>query len=76
MTDPGLQRAAGFAALGAAAVGLLYSISFVLVSRASPGTGALLSALFLLLGGLLTILALAGVYDRRRVVLTPRLSRT
>jgi hypothetical protein len=61
-----LQRAAGPAAFGAAAVGLLYSISFVLVSRASPATGAVLSSLFLLLGGLLTIAALAGVYERRR----------
>lgn len=66
MTDPALQRAAGLAALAAALVGLLYSVSFVVVSRLSPPAGALLSALFLLLGGLLTILALAGVYDRRR----------
>jgi hypothetical protein len=64
-----LQRAAGFAALATAAVGLLYSISFVLVSRASPSTGAVLSALFLLLGGVLTVVALAGVYDRRRQAL-------
>jgi len=66
VTDPALQRAAGLAALAAAATGLLYSISFVLVSRASPSTGGLLSALFLLLGGLLTVLVLVGVYDRRR----------
>jgi hypothetical protein len=61
-----LQRAAGLAALAAAVVGLLYSISFVVVSRLSPAAGGLLSALFLLLGGLFTIVALAGVYDRRR----------
>jgi hypothetical protein len=61
-----LQRAAGLAALAAAVVGLLYSISFVVVSRLSPAAGGLLSALFLLLGGLLTVVALAGVYDRRR----------
>lgn len=73
MTDPFLQRAAGLAAFATAAVGLLYSISFVLVSRASPSTGALLSALFLLLGGVLTVIALAGVYDRRREAL-PALS--
>jgi hypothetical protein len=66
VTDPALQRAAGLAALAAAVVGLLYSISFVVVSRLSPAAGGLLSALFLLLGGLLTIVALAGVYDRRR----------
>jgi hypothetical protein len=61
-----LQRAAGLAALAAAVVGLLYSVSFVVVSRLSAPAGGLLSALFLLLGGLLTIVALAGVYDRRR----------
>jgi hypothetical protein len=66
VTDPGLQRAAGLAALAAALVGLLYSLSFVVVSRLSPAAGALLSSFFLLLGGLFTIVALAGVYDRRR----------
>lgn len=54
------------AALLAAAVGLLYSVSFVLVSRYSPAAGAFLSALFLLLGGLLGLLAFVGVYERRR----------
>lgn len=66
MTDPAMKRAAGLAALAAAAVGLLYSISFVIVSRLSPSAGRLLSALFLLLGGLLTVVVLTGVYDRRR----------
>jgi hypothetical protein len=69
VTDPALQREAGLAALGAAVMGLLYSVSFVVVSRLSPQAGALLSALFLLLGGLLTTVALAGVYDRRRELL-------
>jgi hypothetical protein len=68
-----LQRAAGLAAVAAALVGLLYSLSFVALSRLSPPAGALLSALFLLLGGLFTIAALAGVYDRRRDAL-PALS--
>ena len=66
MTDPSLQRAAAAAAIAAAVVGLLYSISFVVVSRLSPASGALLSALFLLLGGLLGVVAFLGVYDRRR----------
>ena len=69
MTDPALQRAAGLAALAAAVVGLLYSVSFVVVSRLSAPAGGFLSALFLLVGGLLTIVALAGVYDRRREAL-------
>jgi hypothetical protein len=66
VTDPDLQRAAAAAAIAAAVAGLLYSISFVVVSRFNPGAGALLSALFLLLGGLLGVVAFAGVYDRRR----------
>ena len=66
MTDPSLQRAAAAAAIAAAVVGLLYSISFVVVSRLNPASGALLSALFLLLGGLLGVVAFLGVYDRRR----------
>jgi hypothetical protein len=66
VTDPSLQRAAAAAAIAAAVVGLLYSISFVVVSRLNPASGALLSALFLLLGGLLGVVAFLGVYDRRR----------
>jgi hypothetical protein len=61
-----LQRAAGLAALAAALAGFLYSISFVLVSRLDGRAGSLLGAIFLLLGGLLTLVALVGVYDRRR----------
>jgi hypothetical protein len=66
VTDPSLQRAAAAAAIAAAVVGLLYSISFVVVSRLNPASGALLSALFLLLGGLFGVVAFLGVYDRRR----------
>lgn len=50
MTDPALQRAAGLAALAAAVVGLLYPVSFVVVSRLRPPEGGLLSALLMLLG--------------------------
>ena len=66
MSDPGLQRGAGLAALAAAAVGLAYSISFVVISRLSAGAGALLSAVFLLAGGLLAVFVLTGIYDRFR----------
>lgn len=58
------RRAAGSAALLAAAVGLLYSISFVLVTRANAGLGAALSAAFLGLGGLLGAAALLGLHRR------------
>ena len=59
MTDLALQRAAGLAALAAAVVGLLYSVSFVVVTRLSSPAGALLSAL----AG-----ALAAAPARRRLV--------
>lgn len=66
MGDPGLQREAGVAAVAVAVGNLAYSFSFVVVSRVSPRPGATLSAIFLLVGGLLTVLVLAGVYDRFR----------
>ena len=66
MSDPGLQRGAGLAALAAAAAGLAYSISFVVLSRVSPGAGRLLSSIFLLAGGVLSVFVLAGLYDRLR----------
>ena len=69
MSDPGLQRGAGLAALAAAAVGLAYSVSFVLIARVSATAGAFLSALFLLAGGLLAVFVLAGLYDRFREAL-------
>lgn len=51
-------RRFGFAALGAAAVGLAYSVSFVLLAN------LLLASLFLLLGGLLAATVLVGVVTR------------
>src|SRR2546421_603828 len=49
----GYDRAASIAAVLAGLSGLLYSVSFVLVSRAAPAAGAGLAAAFLLLGALL-----------------------
>lgn len=51
---------AGWAAFFAAAAGLLYAVSFVVLKS------AMLSALFLLLGGLGAIFAWTGLYDRFR----------
>lgn len=52
------QRNAGLAAIGAAVVGLGYSISFVLLRN------VLLSSLFLMLGGLLSLVALVALFER------------
>ena len=48
----------------AGACGLLYSVSFVLISKASPNLGAGLSGFFLLTGGIFGASALVGLYER------------
>ena len=52
------ERLAGVSAILAGAVGLLYSVSFVILRN------GLLSALFLLLGGLLSLVALVALFNR------------
>lgn len=54
------ERFGGLAAIGAAVVGLAYAIAFVVVDD------DVTSGLFLLLSGLLTIVALSGAYWRVR----------
>ena len=58
--------AASVAAYLAAACGLLYSVSFVVVTRLSSPLGIGLSSAFLMLGGLLGTAALVGLYERLR----------
>src|SRR5256885_15347396 len=48
----------------AGACGFLYSVSFVLISKASPNLGAGLSGFFLLTGGIFGASALVGLYER------------
>ena len=62
MVTHSFERFAGWAAIAAAASGLLYSISFVVIARADAGTGSLLSAIFLLLGGLLASAVFVALY--------------
>jgi hypothetical protein len=56
------QQTAAIAAFGAAATGFLYSVAFVILRNAS------LSALFLLVGGLLTAVVIVGLFGRLREV--------
>lgn len=58
MKPTAFERLAGASAIVAGVVGLLYSISFVILRN------GLLSALFLLLGGLLSLAALVALFDR------------
>src|SRR3989442_16011929 len=62
------ERSSGASAVVVGVGGFLYSIAFVIVARSSPQTGAFLSALFLLLGGVIAIQVLAAVYRRLRDV--------
>ncbi|MCK6627051.1 MAG: hypothetical protein L6R45_17980 [Anaerolineae bacterium] len=58
------EKLAGICAVLAGVVHFLYAVAFVVISRSAPETGTFLSALFLLLGGLLSMTALNGVYQR------------
>ncbi|MCL4302997.1 MAG: hypothetical protein KJ077_45340 [Anaerolineae bacterium] len=58
------ERLAGMAAVLAGIIHFLYAVSFVIISRSAPETGVLLSAIFLLVGGLLSMVALHGAYQR------------
>jgi hypothetical protein len=60
------ERVGATSAVLAGIVGLLYSIAFVVIARSTPQVGALLSALFLMLGGLLASAALVALYERVR----------
>ena len=66
MPSKSFERFAGLCAILAGVVGFLYSVAFIVISRPAPELGGLLSALFLLLGGLLSTAALAAVYARLR----------
>ena len=60
------ERFAGMAAILAGIVHFLYAVAFVIISRNAPELGSFLSALFLLLAGLLSMTALTGIYQRLR----------
>ena len=59
------KRVAGYAAILAGVVGILYSFSFVVlvVGGKAPALGVLLSSLFLMLGGLLSSAALVAIFN-------------
>lgn len=58
------ERFAGWCALLAGGVALLYSVAFLIITRSAPELGLLLSAACLLVGGLLGTVAILGLYDR------------
>jgi hypothetical protein len=62
------ERFAGLCTILAGVVNFLYAISFVVIARSAPALGGLLSALFLLLSGLLITTTLTALYYRLRGV--------
>jgi hypothetical protein len=60
------EKFAGMCAILAGLVHFLYALAFVVISRSVPELGAMLSALFLLLAGLLSMTAFTGAYQRLR----------
>ncbi len=63
-TTISFEKLAGVAAILAGIVHFLYAMAFVVISRSAPEMGVLLSAIFLLLGGLFSMTALNGAYQR------------
>ncbi len=62
----GFVRFAGLCAILAGLAGFLYAVAFVILARGTPALGGLLSALFLLLLGLLATPELVALYERLR----------
>src|SRR5207302_5423969 len=59
---------AGWCAVLAGIVALLYAIAFVVVRQLAPDAGAVLSSVFLALGGILGTVALTALWARFREV--------
>ena len=68
MWSASYERFGGTCAILAGVSGFLYALAFIIISQNAPALGALLSALFLLLLGLLSSAAQVAVYGRLREV--------
>src|SRR5206468_4163901 len=66
MMERDFGRLAGRAAIGAAATGFLYSISFVVIARSNANLGLELTGLFLLCGGLLSTAVFTELFQLTR----------
>lgn len=63
--DP-FERFAGMCAIVAGAGAFAYAVAFVLILRSAPKAAATASALFLLVGGLLSAVVVVALYQRLR----------
>lgn len=68
MKNNSFTNFAGWLAILASVFGFLYAVAFIVIARNRPELGALLSALFLLLGGFCSVVALTGLYRQVREV--------
>jgi hypothetical protein len=66
MKSASFERFAGLLAILAAISSFLYSVSFIVIARSNPQLGGLLSALFLMTGGLLGSAVVVALYERLR----------
>lgn len=66
MNTTSFTKFAALSAISTGISGLLYSLAFIIISRSDPDLGGLLSAFFLMLGGLLATPVLVALYNRLR----------
>lgn len=66
MNTASFTKFAALSAISTGISGLLYSLAFIVISRSDPDLGGLLSAFFLMLGGLLATPVLVALYNRLR----------
>lgn len=65
---PSFDQFAGGCTIAAGIINFLYAIAFVIIARSNPHLGGLLSALCLLLSGLLVTTTVTVLYQRLRTV--------
>ena len=63
---PSYERFAGACAIATGVGGFSYAVAFVLILRSAPKAADTASALFLLFGGILTVIVLVALYQRLR----------
>jgi len=66
MKSTSFERFGGLCAILAGIIIFLYSVAFIIIARSAPGLAGLLSALFLMLSGLLSTAGLVALYLRLR----------
>lgn len=62
------ERFAGLCAIATGAGGLAYAVAFVIILDSAPKAAATASSLFLMIGGLLSIVVLVALYQRLREI--------